>query len=178
MTTQIPWINSLDDNRGSLWDLMRLGGITFPGKWSCATNKKRELDIVKIRRLDGVRILDNGYFGVGLSAKGIIWTEAQWQRLQTIMPNFDPQSPGGGRSPLDIYHPAAAFFGVGTVYIAEFKLEEPSGGMLPMGIDMVQWFPRPKPFVQGFAGTRQSGQPLNPKDFEVDSPSGSTADKL
>ena len=178
MTTRIPWINSLTENRGSLWDYLRLGGIVFPGKWIVTTSKKRELDIVKVRRLDGVRILDNGYFGVALSAKGTLWNQAQFDFLQEILPDFDPQAPGGGRSPLDCYHPAAALLGVGTVYIAEFSVGEPASGMLPLQIEMLQWFPKPKIFVQGFSGTRRSGAPLNQSDFNVDKPSDSTGDKL
>jgi hypothetical protein len=176
--TDIPWINSFSDNSGSLWDQLRLGGVVWPGLWALKTSKKRELDIVKIRRLDGVRILDNGYFGVALTARGKLWRADQWSEVQRILPDFDPQSPGGGRSPLDQYHPASALLGVGTVYIAEIAIDEPSGGMLPLSIEMVQWFPRPKPFVQGFAGTRRSGAPLNPEDFEVTSPAADTGAKL
>lgn len=176
--TNVPWINSLTDNSGSLWDKLRLGGIIFPGKWSGKVSKKRELDIVKVRRLDGVRILDNGYFGTAMSYTGTLWTPDQWDTFQTILPTFDPQRPGGGRSPLDYYHPAGAVLGVGTVYIVEIGIAEPSNGMLTIPLELLQWYPRPKPFVQGFAGTRQSGAPLNPADFKVTPPSGNTGANL
>jgi hypothetical protein len=178
MTTAIPWINSLTDNRGSLWDSLRLGGVVWPGKWTCRVSKKRELDVVKVRRLDGVRILDNGYFGVALSCAGQFWLPQQWDAFQIMLPKFDPQRAGGGRSPLDFYHPAGAMLGVGTVYIAEIGIGEPSNGIMPLALELLQWFPRPKPFVQGFAGTRQSGEPINPDDFAVKKPSANTGDKL
>lgn len=176
--TDIPWIHPTENSTDTLWNYLRLGGIQFPGVWTCETSKKRELNIVKVKALDGVRILDNGYFGVALRANGRIWTAAQWSELQSIMPDFDPQSPGGGRTPLDFYHPAGAFFNVGTVYIAEIALGKAGAGIIPMSIEMVQWFTKPKPFIQGFAGTRKSGAPLNAKDFSVTKPSANTGGKL
>lgn len=174
----VPWINGDDSPGVSTWDQLRLGGIVWPGLWTCKPSKKRELDIVKVRRFDGVRILDNGYFGTALSCAGKLWRKDQWDDLQSFLPDFDPQRPGGGRSPLDIYHPAAAFFSVGTVYIVEIALGDPVGGILPLALELLQWYPRPKPFVQGFAGTRQSGAPLNAQDFAVDKPSANTAGNL
>lgn len=150
----IPWINSFTDNSHSLWDQMRLSGIDMPGKWQCRPTKKRQLDIVKIRLRDGVTILDNGYFGVELTTSGVIWNEPDFSELQSILPSIDPQKAGGGRSPLDIYMPAAALMGVGTVYIAQIVVQPPARGQLTVDIDMVQWFAKPKPFIQGFAGTR------------------------
>lgn len=171
MTTRIPFINSLTDNSGSAWDQLRLGGFTVPGAWTCEVSKKRDLMIVKLRLRDGVGILDNGYFGVALELSGRIWTPDQWYELQDQFPNYDPPRQGGSRSPLYVYHPAAAFLGVSLIYIAEFKLPPPSGGILPLSIGAVQWFPRPKPFIQGFAGTRRSGAPINSTDFDVPPPS-------
>ncbi len=187
--TGIPWINSFTDNSGSLWDRLRLGGIFFPGMWSCAAHKKRQLDIVKVRGRDGVRILDNGYFGVGLTCMGTFWQQSQWDEFQEILPDFDPQKtiaiPGGrviGRSPLDIYHPAAAILGVGTVYIVEIGIAKPERGMLQIPLELIQWFTRPKIFVQGFAGADDNAQharaPLFAPEFAVDAPSASTGQKL
>lgn len=180
--TNIPWINSLTDNSGSLWDSLILGGIVFPGMWSCVAHKKRQLDVVKVRRLDGVRILDNGYFGVGMSCTGTLWLKSQWDRFQQILPDFDPQRPGGGRSPLDCYHPAAALLGVGTVYIVEFGVAKPEHGMLQIPLELLQWFPKPKIFVQGFAGAadtpHNAGAPLVAPEFAVDPPSKHTADAM
>lgn len=181
-STNIPWINSKSDNSGSLWDSLRLGGTLFPGLWSCSAHKKRQLDIVKVRRLDGVRILDNGYFGVGLSCMGTFWQKSQWDRFQQILPDFDPQRAGGGRSPLDCYHPAAALLGVGTVYIVEFGVSKPERGMLQIPLELLQWFPKPKIFVQGFAGAddnaHHAAAPLAAPEFAVDPPSNHTADAM
>lgn len=179
MPTLLPFINSLTNNRFSAWDILRLGGDTVPGVWQLRANKKRDLIIVKLRLRDGVGILDNGYFGVGLSATGRFWLPQQWATFQEQFPKFDPPQPGGTRSPLAIFHPAAAFLGVSTVYISEFDLPPPSGGYINISIEMVQWFPRPKPFIQGFAGTRKAGAPLASDEFNVPvPPSANTGDKL
>lgn len=180
--TNIPWINSQTDNSGSLWDTLILGGTVFPGLWSCSVHKKRQLDVVKVRRLDGVRILDNGYFGVGMSCVGKLWLKSQWDRFQQILPDFDPQRAGGGRSPLDCYYPSAALLGVGTVYIVEIGVAKPERGMLEIPLELLQWFPKPKIFVQGFAGAdgnnRHADAPLVAPEFAVENPSANTGQKL
>ena len=179
MPTRLPFINSTTgDPASKVWDQLRLGGAMLPGAWRVSPSKKRDLIIIKLRLRDGVGILDNGYFGVALEATGRLWTEEQWFTFQDLYPNFDPPQPGGTRSPLAIFHPAAAFFGVSTVYIGEFKLPPPGGGVMQPSFDMVQWFPRPKPFIQGFAGTRKAGAPLAGDEFGVPKPSSNTGDKL
>ncbi len=162
MSRNVPWIHDTGANtsNASLWDVMTLGGVSWAGVWAIEVGKKRELDIVKVRRLDGVRIRDNGYFGVTLKATGRIWTPEDWEAFQDILPLFDPQRPGGGRSPLDIYHPAAALFGVHTVYIESLEMPQPGNGIVTISMGLVQWFPAPKPFVQGFAGTSSANKPL------------------
>jgi len=178
MPTRLPFINSKTQNASSQWDSLRLGGDVVPGVWQLETSKKRDLIIVKLRLRDGVGILDNGYFGVGLKATGRIWTPEQWNDFQAKFPNYDPPQPGGTRAPLSIFHPAAAFLGVSTVYIGEFSMPSPSRGSIWINIDMVQWFPRPKPFIQGFNGTRKAGAPLAGDEFSVPPPSQNTGNKL
>ena len=178
------WLN-LDDNDAAVdgadvspWDTLYLGGVVWPGIWQVGLSKKRSLDIIKVRRLDGTRTLDNGYFGAEIRAQGRIWTREQFDSLQAILPYFDPQRRGGGRSPLDISHPAAALLGVHQVYIGQIEVPPAQPGVLLFGLDMVEWCADYKPYIQGFAGTRQANKPLNAQDFNVDAPSGNTGDKL
>lgn len=181
MTTNIPFVYD-PIGTSSLWDQMLLGGIYWPGLWSIGATKERALDIVKVRRKDGTMTLDNGYFGAELQAVGRLWTPAQFDELQRILPDFDPQRPGGGRTPLDLYHPTAALLACNTVYIRKLGVPPPGApgggppGSIVFIIDMVQWCSDLKVFVQGFAGARKAGAPLNPGDFEV--PSANTGSKL
>jgi|SRR6478609_521398 len=180
--TAIPFIYDPSGASYSLWDQMLLGGIYWPGLWAIGATKKRSLDIVKVRRKDGTMTLDNGYFGAELTAYGRLWTPAQFTELQEILPNFDPQRPGGGRSPLDLYHPAAALLGCNTIYIQEFGVPPPGiaaggpAGSIVLTIAMVQWCADLKVFVQGFAGARKANAPLNADDFEL--PSANTGSKV
>lgn len=179
----IPFVYDLAINpEYSLWDQMYLGGVYWPGVWSIGASKKRSLDIVKVRRKDGTMTLDNGYFGAELTAYGRLWTPAQFDELQEILPNFDPQRPGGGRTPLDLYHPAAALLSCNTVYLQSLAVPPLGGsggaprGSIIMTIDMVQWCSDLKIFVQGFAGARKANAPINASDFEL--PSANTGSKL
>lgn len=176
----IPFINdpAVGSATFSLWDTMQLGGIVWPGLWAMGATKKRSLDIVKVRRKDGTMTLDNGYFGAELKAFCRIWTKEQWDRLQVILPNFDPQRAGGGRSPLDIYHPSAALLSCSQVYIEEFGVPPPGSPAqsVVLTINMVQWCSDLKIFVQGFAGTRKAGDSL--EGITPVPPSSNTGDKL
>lgn len=173
----VPFVNSPDSVATfSLWDQLHLGGITWPGLWAIGVKKKRSLDIVKIRRRDGTMTLDNGYFGAELDAVGRIWTFDQWTKLQAILPNFDPQRRGGGRSPLGIYHPGAALLGCNQVYIQELGIPAPGSprSSVIFNIGMVQWCADLKLFVQDFAGTQRAGDSIDLPQV----PSADTGSKL
>jgi hypothetical protein len=178
MSGSIPWIHPQDNATDSLWDQLRLGGIQWPGLWMLSVTKKRSLDIVKVRRKDGTMTLDNGYFGCEMKATGSLWTQDQFDELQAILPYFDPQRRGGGRTPLDIYHPAAALLAVHQCYIGLIEVPPVQGGRLSFGFDIVEWCADLKPFIQGFAGAQKANTPVNARDFSVDSPANNTGDKL
>jgi len=174
----IPWIHdtALGANL-SLWDEMNLGGILWPGVWAIEPDKKRALDVIKVRKQDGALIRDDGYAGVTFKASGRIWTADQWSLMQEILPDFDPQQQGGTRSPLALYCPAAAFFSVNQVYIERIGLRKPGGGIIPIEMDLLQWFSAPKATVQQLKGVAKAGAPLNPAAFTVP-PSKDTGSKI
>lgn len=175
--SEIPfWVSK--DYGNSLWDNLFLGGVDWPGVWKVEVSKKRDVDKVKQKGKDGSTLTDQGYPGATLTATGILWLEDQLTDFATILPNFDPKRPGVTRTPLDIYTPITALFGIDSVYIEEISASHPTtAGKLTITIKLAEWFPATKTTqttkkVKGFDGTDKSGAALNNSDFNVTPPSG------
>jgi hypothetical protein len=181
----LPYWRPKDVPNGSFWDLWWLGGGLVPGL--CAdfdVAKSRSIDLAKQKGTDGVTLTDNGYEGAPVKVTQILWTPTQWSDFQDWLPNYDPQRPGGVRTPQDIVHPAASLLGVRSVYLNKIHTSQPVKGILRVDFEMVQWFPstkaaNSKPTLKGFDGTsNKNGAVLNPDDFKVTSPSSDTGSKL
>jgi hypothetical protein len=181
----LPYWRPKDTPAGSLWDYLWLGGGLVPGL--CADfdiSKERSIDQAKQKGTDGITLTDNGYEGAPCKATQILWTPQQWLDFTDWLPNYDPQRPGGSRTPLDIVHPAAALLAVRSVYLKKIHTSNPIKGILRVDFEMVQWFPstataKSKPAAKGFDGTNnKNGAVLNPDDFKVPSPAADTGSKL
>jgi hypothetical protein len=181
----LPFWRPADIKEASLWDFVWLGGGLVPGM--CADfdiSKERAIDMAKQKGQDGITLTDNGYEGAPCKMTQILWTQAQWDDFTEWLPNYDPQRPGGSRTPLDIVHPAAALLSVRSVYLRKIHLSNPVKGILRVDFEMVQWFPatataKPKGAAKGFDGTNnKNGAVIDPTAFKVNPPSGDTGTKL
>jgi hypothetical protein len=173
--------------QNSLWDYLFLGGVLWPGICLIQCDKSRSVDPAKEKGKDGVTLTDNGFDASPVKATLMLWTQAQWDELNQIMPNFDPRKPGGSRSPLEIWHPALELLSIQSVYLRKISVSTPTGDILRVDLDMIEWFPETKiakgttgtaKKAKGFQGADKAGAPLNPDDFKVTSPSSNTAQKL
>lgn len=180
-----PYWRPDDTPEASLWDFLWLGGGLVPGM--CAdfdVSKERSIDLAKQKGKDGITLTDNGYDGAPCKATQILWTKKQWDDFTVWLPNYDPQKPGGSRTPLDIVHPAANLLGVRSVYLKKIHTSNPVKGILRVDFEMVQWFPatataKSKGATKGFDGTdNKSGAVLDPNAFVVPQPSADTGSKL
>jgi len=181
----LPYWHPTDTPEASLWDFLWLGGGLVPGL--CALfdiSKERSIDLAKQKGKDGITLTDNGYNGAPCKATQILWKKSQWDDFTDWLPNYDPQRPGGVRTPLDIVHPAAALLGVRSVYLTKIHTSNPVNGILRVDFEMVQWFPstataKTKAATKGFDGTNnKNGGVLDPKAFDVPKPSADTGSKL
>jgi hypothetical protein len=169
------WVSP--DYGNSLWDSLWLGGTDWPGAWQVKVKKARDVDKAKQSGQDGNTLTDKGYVGAVVTATGRLWKQDQLEDFQALLPNFDPRKPGVTRSPLDIYTPVTALFGVDSVYIKSIEAGHPtSGGVLTVTIELEEWFPATKTAantkkVKGFDGTDKRGAALNDQDFRVSPPS-------
>lgn len=182
----LPYWHPVGENpAGSLWDFLWLGGGLVPG--FCVAfdiEKSRSIDQAKQKGQDGITLTDNGYEGAPVKATQILWKQSHWDDFTDWLPNYDPQRPGGSRTPLDIVHPAAALLAVHSVYLKKIHLANPVKGILRVDFEMVQWFPatataKSKAAAKGFDGTNnKNGAVLNPNDFKVNDPASDTGSKL
>jgi len=160
---------------GGFWDDLWLGGVQLPGQWKVEVVKERSIEKKKQQGIDGNALQDKGYVGAVLKATGIIWTEPQLEDFENTIPIFDPKTPGSTRSPLDIYYPAAALLSVNSVYVRKITIQQLSKQILTTVWDLEEWFAsfkpaKPSKTAKGFDGANNSGDPLNPKDFQVGPP--------
>lgn len=181
----IPFWRPKDVPNGSFWDLLWLGGGLVPGL--CADFdivKSRSIDIAKQKGTDGITLTDNGYDGAPVKATQILWTQNQWDDFQEWLPNYDPQRPGGSRTPLDIIHPAATLLSVASVYLNKIHVSQPVKGILRVDFEMTQWFAATKAAggkaaLKGFDGVNnKTGAVLDPNAFAIPKPSADTGSKL
>jgi hypothetical protein len=176
------WIDQ-DFGSASLWDFLWLGGVLWPGICKIeSVTKSRSIDEAKVPGSDGITLTDKGYNASKVKARIIIWEEHQWERLNKILPDFDPRRPGSSRTPLDIYHPTCVLLAIKSVYIHTIKVANPTGHIFNLDLDLIEWFPKTKPATsskqpKGFDGTKKSGGDLSTSDFLV-SPSGDTDKNL
>lgn len=175
MSTVPFWVSP--DYANSLWDNLWLGGTDWPGVWQVTVKKSRDVDKAKQAGKDGVTTTDKGYNGAEVNAVGKLWLASHLEDFQALLPNFDPRKPGVTRTPLDIYTPVTALFGVDSVYIEAIEAGHPTpAGVLTVTLKMSEWFPATKTTsttkkVKGFDGTSKSGDALNPEAFTVTPPS-------
>ncbi len=160
---------------GGYWDDLWLGGVLLPGQWKVEVVKERSIEKKKQQGIDGNALQDKGYVGAVLKATGILWTAEQLEDFENAIPIFDPRTPGSARNPLDIYYPAAHLLSVFSVYVRKITIQQLSKQILTTVWDLEEWFPAVKPAkpsktAKGFDGANNSGDPLNPKDFQVGPP--------
>lgn len=138
------------------WDTLVLGADIWPGIAEISgAGVSRKLDIKQSIGTDGATMKDEGYQPARLTISITIYSEAQWLRLQELLPKVHPRKPGGSRTPLEIYHPQSSLLGITQIYIDKIGIpKKPSAGdgLCVLEMSAVEWVPAPKPVRTG-AGT-------------------------
>jgi hypothetical protein len=128
------------------WDFCWLGDALLPGIASLEVTKTRSVDVKKSRGTDGATLSDDGYEPARVTVRLRMWTAEQWAAYQDLLPQIDPQRPGGLREPVAIVHPEVNVRGIDTVYVTSISGSSPErGGAKVETIECIQWFPQPKP---------------------------------
>lgn len=130
---------------GDPWDRMQLGPANLPGVWEITSGEcARQVDHKKTKNKDGAHIKDLGVLPSRFAARGRMYTRADWQEMQKIIPMINPKKAGGLRFPLTIFHPAISVLGVTTIYIERIRPPEVKDGILEFTFDMIEWTAEPK----------------------------------
>jgi hypothetical protein len=190
------WVDpELGGGVASLWDFVWLGNVLWPGFWTVEIVKSRSVDVAKVKGQDAATLTDNGYDLASVKLNGRLWGQDQLDRFDQILPDFDPRRPGSVKSPIDIYYPSASLLGIKTIYIKSITVGTPSGQILPVSIDAIEWA-KPtsaakvvtgkntpkgldKPAAPGLFGNGGPGEgAFSAEDAKVTKPSGTTGKKL
>jgi len=136
----------------SQWDELWLGGTKFPGIATVSgSGIKRKLDVKNPKGAAGASLKDEGdelsRFDVTLK----LWTDAQKDEFEALLPTIHPRRKGGPRSPLDIYHPSTEMLGIRQIYIEQIPIPKQNKreGTIEVELKCIEWVPAPKPINKG-----------------------------
>lgn len=129
-----------DDPDGP-WDRLVLNGMPWPGAWQVSCECERDIDVKKSKGKDGAHVKDHGYRPASIKLRGTIVTEAEWQQMQTLLPELHPRKKGAERRVITVDHPALALMGVRKLYVQ--KIDSPTIGDkgLEFDIQCLEWTP-------------------------------------
>ncbi len=142
------------------WDTLILGGEVFPGIASIGgSGLKRKIDIKKPKGSDGASLRDEGYEPARLAVELLIYSIADWDLLQALLPLINPRKKGGVRSPLVITHPITRSLGINSIYVDTIPIfdHDKRNQWIKVRFTAIEWFPAPKP-VKKAAGSGGSNQ--------------------
>lgn len=129
----------------TLWDVLELNGVRFPGIWTLDVKASRKFQIDKGSGEDGNTLTNDGYEGSRISAKGNLWTDAQVAELNAILATYNPRSLGGTIAPVTIVHPIASMLGLRAIVISQWALSTPNASYFTPRFEAIEWFPEPEP---------------------------------
>lgn len=155
-----PWFADTPNLGPYAWDSVWLGGALLPGVWQAKVSKSRSVEKVKVKGSDGITLRDNGRDGAAIVLTGRLWHQSDWESLQEIWKDLDPEKPGALRQPLDIWTALTDLSGIRNVYVEKLELDPPKTGndILTVTLTCSEWFPATKTTktsnqVKGFEGT-------------------------
>lgn len=138
------------------WEIVYLAGEKWPGVAEVSgAGCSRKIDVQKEKGTDGANLKDEGYDPARISITLKVTTDAEWTRLQELIPLIHPRKKGGPRTPVEIYYPSLALLGITQIYIDKIPIPaKPSAddGILFVEMSAIEWFPSPQPVKKG-AGT-------------------------
>jgi hypothetical protein len=167
------------------WDSLWLGEQLLAGLWRVKGTSSRDVEEVKVKGKDGIRLRDNGSNATKLTLIGKIWYKEAWEEFQRQLPTFDPEKPGVTRTPLSIYGAIPDLMGVRSVYVKQVDIDPPEtgAGFMTVTISATKWFPQVKDTstkqdsAKGFDGAERDEFEF--EDFQLaQAPSNSTEDQL
>ena len=134
------------DVNSRLWDTLNLGGETWPGIWKTTSpGLTRTFEIKKAKDVDGLMMTDQGVSGPAVDFVGMILPN-EWGAVKNLLATHTPLQPGAKRHPLPVRGPLVDALKIGTVVIANVKIDPPGpGGAVRITLKCLQWFPKPKP---------------------------------
>lgn len=161
---QFPYWASNDLTDEATWNFMWLGGSFLPGLiQNCTAEKGRKIDEASPKGSDGAVTTDQGYSGGAVEFDLLITNQDEWDAFQEMLPNIDPQKPGGQVEPLEILHPEPNAIGIKTVRIAKITGYQPKqGGAKRYHFSCKHWLPKLK--------TANVSTTANTKDEPTNSP--------
>ena len=150
-----------DDRTAPLeWERIYLAGELWPGSAEVSgAGVGRKIDVQKEKGTDGASLKDEGYDPARLTITLRITTDAEWQRLQELLPLIHPRKKGGARAPVEICYPSVNLLGITQIYIDKIPIpSKPSAddGVLVIELSAIEWFPEQQPVKKG-AGKGANG---------------------
>jgi hypothetical protein len=116
------------------WDNCTLGGFDLPGISKVSVSKERKVDVKEAQGVDGATITDKGTRAADVRIRTTIWTPSQWEDMQIIVPQLEPEGVKGDtksvlKNVVAIINPAAQSRNVNSVYVK--AIEGPTDGSVP-----------------------------------------------
>lgn len=138
----------LDDlsARANPWNVLvvageRIPGLVFPPKGAI----ERSVDIKKPLGAKAATIAFHGDDPVKFDWDLLIWTPAQWDAFQAMLPIIQPRKPDAYPSPLEATHPSIAFAAVKAIFFTRIGLPDIDNGIGTIPLSALEWTPKPKP---------------------------------
>jgi hypothetical protein len=120
-----------DRSRGvtNPWDMVWLNGVLLPGVAYPEVNKGHKLQIKESAGTSGGVTTDQGFRPAEIDIHWMIWTPAQWEKMQLILPKLEPPPTAGYKMPaFSISHPATLVRGITDIVIE--KITGPTAGQV------------------------------------------------
>lgn len=144
------WANKMntdDDKLGgkrSDWDIIKLGGVTFPGVAEVTLNTPTGLEVKKPRGGKRGTITDTGDPLVSFDISLILLPDDWDEFVKSALPLLKNRSKTKGRDPIQFVHPYATAAGVSNIVISNPKFAPPKGGIVKVTFKLVEWVKQPR----------------------------------
>jgi len=119
----------------------RLPGLVFPPDGAI----ERSVDVKKPLGAKAATIAFHGDDPCKPEWDLLIWTPAQWDAFQEMMPLIQPRKPDAYPAPLEASHPTLAFAGIKAIFFTRIGFPKIDEGIGTIKLSALEWVPKPKP---------------------------------
>lgn len=130
------------------WDDLWLGGVKFPGiARVTGSGIQRKLDVQRKKGAAGAKLKDEGDDPGTGTIELRMWTTAQFEEYQRLLPDINPRKRGGTKFVLDVFHPVLNLANINRIYMKGLPLvdHDKRMGTITARMEFLEWFPEPVP---------------------------------